>query len=178
MTVALPNVSTAGNFFTIAFLFTILCTPIAKTIVETAGNPSGIAATAKLTAVINIAIASFPYASPTINMITQIIKATIPKVFPSLSNFFCNGVVSSSAEFIIFAILPTSVFIPVSTTIAFPLPYVTKLDENSIFTLSPIPTFSSAILSEIFSTGTDSPVKADSCDFKFTDSITLKSAGI
>ena len=111
-------------------------------------------------------------------MITQIIKATIPKVFPSLSNFFCNGVVSSSAEFIIFAILPTSVFIPVSTTIAFPLPYVTKLDENSIFFLSPIPISLPSIASISFSTGTDSPVKADSCDFKFTDSITLKSAGI
>ena len=28
------------------------------------------------------------------------------------------------------AILPTSVFIPVSTTIPFPLPYVIKLDEK------------------------------------------------
>ena len=54
ITVALPNVSTAGNLFTIAFFFTIFCTPIAKTIVDTATSPSGIAATAKETAVINI----------------------------------------------------------------------------------------------------------------------------
>jgi len=60
ITVALPNVSTAGNLFTIAFFFTIFCTPIASTIVETAAKPSGIAATAKLTAVINIPIGSFP----------------------------------------------------------------------------------------------------------------------
>ena len=60
ITVALPNVSTAGNFFIIAFFFTILWTPIAKTIVETAAKPSGIAATAKLTAVINISITSLP----------------------------------------------------------------------------------------------------------------------
>ena len=54
ITVALPNVSTAGNFLTIAFLLTIFCTPIANTIVDTATNPSGIAATANDTAVINI----------------------------------------------------------------------------------------------------------------------------
>ena len=44
--------------------------------------------------------------------------------------------------------------------------------------LSPIPTFSSFISFVCFSTGTDSPVKADSCDFKLTASIILKSAGI
>ena len=54
ITVALPKVSTAGNFLTIAFFFTILCTPIARTMVDTATSPSGMAATAKLTAVINI----------------------------------------------------------------------------------------------------------------------------
>ena len=87
ITVALPNVSTAGSFFTIACLFTILCTPIASTIVDTAANPSGIAATAKLTAVINISITFFPYKIPIIKITTQIARATIPSVFPSLSSF-------------------------------------------------------------------------------------------
>ena len=122
ITVALPRVSTAGSFFTIAFFFTILWTPIAKTIVDTAGNPSGIAATAKLTAVKNISITSFPYNKPIPKIAKHIINATIPKVFPSLFNFPWSGVSPSSAEFIISAILPTSVFIPVSTTTAFPLP--------------------------------------------------------
>ena len=36
-----------------AFLLLILCTPIASTIVTTAGSPSGIAATAIATAVMN-----------------------------------------------------------------------------------------------------------------------------
>ena len=45
------------------------------------------------------------------------------------------------------------------------------IDENSIFILSPIPIFSSSIFSDVFSTGTDSPVSADSCDFKFIASI-------
>ena len=70
-----------------ACLFTILCTPIANTIVETAAKPSGITATAKLTAVINISIGSFPYNKPITNIIAQITNAAIPKVFPSLFNF-------------------------------------------------------------------------------------------
>ena len=41
-----PNVSTEGSFLTIVFALTIFCTPIARTIVTTAGKPSGIAATA------------------------------------------------------------------------------------------------------------------------------------
>ena len=122
ITLALPKVSTAGNFFTIAFLFTILWTPIAKTIVEIAAKPSGIAATAKDTAVINIWIGSFPYKVPTTKIIAHITNATIPKVFPKLFNFIWSGVASSSVSLIISAILPTSVSIPVSTTIPFPLP--------------------------------------------------------
>ena len=104
--------------------------------------------------------------------------AAIPSVFPNLFNFCCNGVSCFSVEFIIPAIFPTSVVIPVSTTIPFPLPYVIKLEENSIFNLSPIPVSVSLIISVFFSTGTDSPVRDASCDFKFIASIILKSAGI
>ena len=78
---------------------------------------------------------------------------------------------------IIPAILPTSVSIPVSTTIPFPRPYVISDDENSILLLSPIPIFLLSISFDIFSTGSDSPVNDASCDFKFTASIILKSAG-
>ena len=173
---ALPKVSTAGSFFTMAFFFTILCTPIASTIVETAASPSGIAATAKLTAVMNISIGSFPIPIPTMKMIIQMTIATIPNVFPNLFNFTCNGVSVSIVSLIIPAIFPTSVFIPVSTTTPFPLPYVIKLEENSIFVLSPIPTFSSSIVCVSFSTGTDSPVKDASCAFKFATSVNLISA--
>jgi hypothetical protein len=51
-----PRVSTAGKFLTIAFLSLILFTLIAKTIVTTAGNHSGIAATAIATAVIKLSM--------------------------------------------------------------------------------------------------------------------------
>ena len=48
-----PNVSTAGKDFTIAFFLTIFCTLKARTTVTTVASPSGIAATAKATAVLN-----------------------------------------------------------------------------------------------------------------------------
>ena len=177
ITEALPNVSTAGNFFIIAFFLTILWTPIARTIVDTAANPSGIAATAKLTAVINISITSFPYSNPIINIITQITNAIIPKLFPNLFSFCWSGVAVSSTLLSIPAIFPTSVCIPVSTTIPFPLPYVTKLEENNILVLSPRLTSSFSITFASFSTGTDSPVSEASWDFKLTASVILISAG-
>ncbi len=47
-----PKLSTAGNFLTIAFRLAILCVPKANANVITIASPSGIAATAKLTAII------------------------------------------------------------------------------------------------------------------------------
>lgn len=44
----LPNVSTTGKRFTIAFFFAMRITPRANVTVTTIGRPSGIAATAKL----------------------------------------------------------------------------------------------------------------------------------
>ncbi|MPN51445.1 hypothetical protein SDC9_199091 [bioreactor metagenome] len=54
MTDALPKVSTAGKRRMIVFFLDIRCIPMANTMVTIAGKPSGIAATAKLTEVINI----------------------------------------------------------------------------------------------------------------------------
>ncbi len=48
MKYSVPIVSTIGNFLTIAFLLAILITPMANVTVTTIGNPSGMAATAKL----------------------------------------------------------------------------------------------------------------------------------
>ncbi len=47
-----PNVSTDGNDLTIAFFAAIRLVPKAKHVVMTAGKPSGIAATAKATAIL------------------------------------------------------------------------------------------------------------------------------
>lgn len=52
ITVVQPKVSTEGSFLTIAFYLAILLDPKARQVVITAGRPSGIAATAKATAIL------------------------------------------------------------------------------------------------------------------------------
>jgi hypothetical protein len=52
MTEVQPRVSTEGKDLTIAFFLAILLVPRAKQVVMTAGKPSGIAATAKATAIL------------------------------------------------------------------------------------------------------------------------------
>ena len=49
MTDVQPSVSTDGNERTIAFFFAIRRVPSARQVVMTAGKPSGIAATARMT---------------------------------------------------------------------------------------------------------------------------------
>ena len=70
-----PNVSTAGNFLTIAFFLDMDFTPNDNTIATIATNPSGIAATAKLIEVINISTTCLPCNIPTTKIIPQIAKA-------------------------------------------------------------------------------------------------------
>ena len=60
MTLTDPNVSTAGNFLTMAFFLDILVVPKARTMATIAASPSGMAATANEMAVINISIKSLP----------------------------------------------------------------------------------------------------------------------
>ena len=59
MTEAQPRVSTAGSFLTMALRLTMRCTPRASTMVTMAGRPSGMAATARETAVMNISRRGF-----------------------------------------------------------------------------------------------------------------------
>ncbi len=124
-----PKVSTAGNFLTIALCFAIVCVPKAKIIVTIAGSPSGMAATANETATKNMSISKAFIGSvpclvniPTTKTITQIAKIIIVKILPKWFKFSFKGVSVSSALLSIVAILPTSVFIPVPTTIPSPRP--------------------------------------------------------
>ena len=87
MTLVLPNVSTAGNFLTIAFCFAIFPTPIDKTIVTITGSPSGIADTANDTEVIKISISGIPSIIPMIKIRIQTIIAKNPNFLPSSDNF-------------------------------------------------------------------------------------------
>lgn len=52
ITVVHPKVSTEASFLIIALCLAILLEPRAKQVVMTAGSPSGIAATAKATAIL------------------------------------------------------------------------------------------------------------------------------
>ena len=122
ITDALPSVSTAGSLRMIAFLVTIRCTPMASTMVTMAGSPSGMAATARDTAVMNMSSGSSPSSSPTTKMTAQITSARIPRYFPSCASLRCKGVTVSPSFSSSAAILPISVRIPVSTTSARPRP--------------------------------------------------------
>ena len=177
ITLLLPNVSTAGNFLIIAFFFAILVTPIDNIIVTIAGKPSGIAATAKPTEVINISTGSIFFIIPIIKIIAHITKHTIPRIFPTSPSFFCIGVSGASSSIIMFAICPILVFIPISVTIAFPLPLTTILAINAIFFISPSGISSLFIILFVLLTGSVSPVKLDSSIFKLNSSIILQSAG-
>ncbi len=54
ITVAQPKVSTAGSWRITALCLLMRCTPTERAMVTTAGRPSGMAATARVTATMNI----------------------------------------------------------------------------------------------------------------------------
>ena len=173
----LPKVSTAGNFRIILFFRAIFVTPIDNIIVTIAGNPSGMAATASPTEVINISIGAIFFIIPMTKIRKQMTKQTAPKLLPTCDNFFCKGVSGASLVKIICAIFPTFVFIPISVIIASPCPFTTIVVENAIFFKSPKFVFSFNNCSASFSTGTVSPVKLDSSIFKLVEEMSLQSAG-
>ncbi len=160
-----------------AFLSLILVTPKASTIVTTEGNPSGIAATAKATAVKNISKTPSPLIRPVANTTATIIPAARPKILPKESSWRCKGVGSGGVSCNIWAIRPSSVSMPVPTTTALARPPVTIVPIKTMFLRSPRGGSSSSISFRSFSTGTDSPVKAASFTLKEAASKSLASAG-
>ena len=67
-------------------------------------------------AVNNICVHSYPLINPIPKIITAITKIIIVNHLPRASWFSCNGVLLSSVFANIWAILPTSVSIPVAVT--------------------------------------------------------------
>ena len=112
-----------------------------------------------------------------INIKIKIIN-TINVIFLESSFIFnCNGVSILSISFSDNAILPISVFFPVLTTIPVLFPLVMLVPKNNIFFCSwRIKLFFKT--SELFWTGTLSPVSADSSTFKLSHESILISAGI
>ncbi len=162
ITVTEPRDSTAGSFLISDFRLSILWAPIAKVMVTTAGNPSGITATATLIPASSSKTIDSPLRIPRIIIMTDMSIPNRARALPSLSSRLCNGVGSCFTACRIEAILPSSVFIPVETTTALPLPCVTIVPMNIELHLSARAVSSVQIMPASFSTGSDSPVNADS----------------
>ena len=90
--------------------------------VEIAGKPSGIAATANEIATNNISNGKRPRKIPTKKVTAAIPKINIVKVLPNFSWSRCNGVNCFSVPDNMVAICPTSVCIPVPVTTPTPRP--------------------------------------------------------
>ena len=119
-----PRVSTAVSFRMIAWFLLIRVTPMESSTVTTALNPSGIAATARETAIIKVSSTALPplrtrFTTNTNAQITRIIALSFRESSLSL---ICRGVSSSFALVRASAIAPISVSMPVPVTTACPLP--------------------------------------------------------
>mmetsp|Transcript_70023 Transcript_70023/g.137664 ORF Transcript_70023/g.137664 Transcript_70023/m.137664 type:complete len:280 (-) Transcript_70023:699-1538(-) len=123
--VAHPSASTAGSFFTTAFLLAMRITPNARVTVTQMGRPSGMAATAKDTPMVNMSSKLEPCSSPTSAMAPITQKLITESFWPSWSIDTCSGVFLCSTSFISWNVFPKSVSMPVATTHARPWPCCT-----------------------------------------------------
>ena len=96
ITPAQPRVSTAGSFLTMARRFAMRPTPRASTMVTMAGRPSGMAATARDTAVRNMSSIPRPWSRPTPNITAHTHRHTKDRALEISAIFFCRGVSPSS----------------------------------------------------------------------------------
>ena len=160
-----PRVSTAGSFLIMVLTFTMRATPRARTMVTTAGRPSGMAATAREMATRSICRMFLCWTTPRRKRAAQRTTATMLRIFPRSPRRFCRGVSSVGVSLIMPAILPSSVSMPVATTMPSALPFIASVDINAMFFHSAmgIPWDNTV---SVFWTGIDSPVSADSFVWK------------
>ncbi|OIQ66196.1 hypothetical protein GALL_522360 [mine drainage metagenome] len=95
---------------------TILRAPSANSTVTTAGKASGMAATARLMAVINISNGASPRSTPTAKITTQMASTANATRLPKTTRRNCSGVLRLLSCSIKPATLPSSVAMPVATT--------------------------------------------------------------
>src|SRR5512139_2691351 len=144
--------------------------------VTTAGSASGMAATARLTAVSSITSGGSPRSQPATKMIAQIASTTSARLWPKRASRFCSGVLPDSPDSSV-AIFPSSVRMPVATTRPRARPYVTTVPLYARLRRSPSGRSASASRASCFSTGCDSPVSADSSTLSAASSVRRRSAG-
>mmetsp|Transcript_14919 Transcript_14919/g.34281 ORF Transcript_14919/g.34281 Transcript_14919/m.34281 type:complete len:233 (+) Transcript_14919:326-1024(+) len=203
MTDAEPKVSTAASFRTSTFFFTMSLHPMDKEIVTQRGMPSGMAATASVTAMRIMysqgAVSGFDgsvlfIATPKMKMTTQTKMAMMPMRPPKDSKLACKGVWfaevsgrqrhlflgrSPSSPAMSWAMRPMRVPMPVSTTMPRPLPFVTLHPEKTMFSgvsFSASPSLRGLIF-HVFATSSGSPVRAISLTFTSSASLSRRSAG-
>ncbi len=162
ITVTEPKVSMALRRRVITPSFAILCTPMAKTILRMAGNPSGMTATAKLMAArksskVDRLWRSRPTprsssARPKTNTASPLLKRRICR-----SSGVGVGAISSMRRWI----LPISLRSPVAVTTPTTRPLCKKVPAKSMFRLS-ARIVSPVGMSVDLSRGRDSPVSRDS----------------
>ena len=110
-----------------AFRLDILVTPMDSTMVTTVARPSGMAATARLTATRKVSRTTWPFRLPAFSrlkakMNTQMPRTSQVRILLSWASFFWRGVFSSLALARAPAILPISVPMPVDVITARPRP--------------------------------------------------------
>lgn len=158
-----------------AFFLYIFWTPIASVMVTTAGSHSGMADTARLIATNIISMSGFPLINPMISITIHITNAMIQRSIHNFFSLFWRGVCVSLVDWTISAIAPSSVCIPVATTIPFPFPVDVIVPVNTIFSLSASIVFCGNIFVCLL-TVLLSPVNMDSSTVRFIVSINLISA--
>ena len=178
MTVAAPSVSTAASLRTMAPRLAIRCIPRASVIVVMAGSPSGMAATARLTASRR---SSFHVRSPLIIPRTKRRPDSArhaQRIFlPNVSSFSSSGVFCCPALWMSVESLPISVRGPVATTTAVARPRTRLVDRKTMLVWSPIGASSWTAARASLFTGIDSPVSADSSTATFDVTRRRASAG-
>ena len=177
ITWVLPKVSTAGRWRTMARFWAMRLMPMASTMVTTAVRPSGMAATPRLMAIMNISRGSMRWNSPSRKITPQMSTTPAPSTLPVCLSFCCRGVWGAFSFCSIRAIFPMAVSMPVATATPTPAPEATPVEANTIFFRSPRGAFCGQRAWASFSAGRDSPVRADSSVFSSTERSRRKSAG-
>ncbi len=129
ITVTEPSVSTAGSLRISAWRFNIRCEPIAKVNVTTAGSPSGMTATATLIAVRTRSVADSPAIAPITTTASATRTPSAASCLPTRSRRTWSGVGSDSTPCSKAAMWPSSVRMPVATTMPTPRPAETCVPE-------------------------------------------------
>ena len=120
------------------------------------------AATPRLTAVMNIVNIGRPCREPKIKTRKQMARTVMPSTLPVCARCFFRGVSGAVSCWMRLAILPTCVSIPVWVTTAVAWPDNTTDPALTILIKSPREVSSFNLQEAFFFTGSDSPVREDS----------------